>query len=161
MSDKAEKADEAPKGKSKSKLMMIIAAVAVLGGGAGAYAFFFNKPAEEHAEEEKEPEEPRGLVAFDPFVVNLADPGGQRFLRVTVQLVVGSAEQAKEIEETKVMLMQARSAMLDLLTQQTADGLVTPEGKAALRDAIKQHVTEALHEVEIVDVLFSDFVVQF
>ena len=58
-------------------------------------------------------------------------------------------------------VMQARSIILELLTTQRADDSVTPEGKAALRKAIVAQVTEALHDVEVVDVLFSDFVVQF
>jgi flagellar basal body-associated protein FliL len=44
---------------------------------------------------------------------------------------------------------------------QLADTLVTPEGKVTLRQTIAERVAEALHEIEVVDVLFSDFVVQF
>jgi flagellar basal body-associated protein FliL len=103
----------------------------------------------------------RGIVAFDPFVVNLADSNVSRFLRVSLQLVVGDEAQAEKLAESKVALMQARSAILELLTMQKSDTLVTPEGKAALRAAIVERVSEAVKPSEVVDVLFSDFVVQF
>ena len=158
-------AAEAPVAKSggKSKLIVIGGVVLALAGG-GGYWWKTHQAAAAPAESAAPPEVPaskRGLVTFDPFVANLADEGGRRFVRATVQLVVANAEVAKEIDESKVMLMQARAVILDELTQQVADGLVTPEGKAALRKAIAERVAESLHEIEVVDVLFSDFVVQF
>ena len=57
--------------------------------------------------------------------------------------------------------MRVRSTILELLTQQTADQLVTPEGKAALKKAIGEHLETLLEDTEVTDVLFSDFVVQF
>ena len=102
-----------------------------------------------------------GVVSFDPFVVNLADSASPRFLRVTLQLVVKDQAQATGLEESRVALMQARSVILELLTTQTSDVLVTPEGKARLRAAIVEQVQHAVEECEVVDVLFSDFVVQF
>ena len=94
-------------------------------------------------------------------MVNLADSNVSRFLRVSLQLVVGDEAQAEKLKESKVALMQARSAILELLTMQKSDTLVTAEGKAALRAAIVERVSEAVKPSEVVDVLFSDFVVQF
>jgi flagellar basal body-associated protein FliL len=44
---------------------------------------------------------------------------------------------------------------------QTSDALVTPGGKTQLKKAIGEAVGAALENVKVVDVLFSDFVVQF
>lgn len=101
------------------------------------------------------------MVSFEPFVVNLADTDASRFLRVKVQLVVGSPEEATQMAESPVKLGRARSAILELLTTQQSATLVTQEGKAALRKAIAEQVKPGIGEIEIVDVLFSDFVVQF
>ena len=153
----------AAKGGGKNKMLMIGAAVlAVAGGGYYWQAKSSAAAAEAHEAESKtvSPKE-RGLVSFEPFVANLADPGGQRFVRATVQLVVGDAHMATEMTETPVLAMQARAIILELLATQLADTLVTPDGKVALRQAIAERIAEALHEVEVVDVLFSDFVVQF
>ena len=161
MSDTAKTpAPAAPK--SGSKLPLIAgAAVLVLAAAGGGYYFFLKPSAAEGAAAHAEPAPKRGIVSFDPFVVNLADPGASRFLRVSMQLVVKDAEQAAEMQESKVALMQARSAMLELLTTQTSDVLVTADGKAALRSAIVEKLGHVVEEFEVVDVLFSDFVVQF
>jgi flagellar FliL protein len=153
----------APKQGKKSVLVIGLAAVLVLGGIGGGAFWWTNRAqaAEPQAEATPADTEERGIVVFEPFVVNLADTGVSRFLRVKIQLVVGNAEQAEEMEKSPVKLSRARSAMLELLTTQTSETLVTPEGKAALRKAIAEQVGQGLTHVEIVDVLFSDFVVQF
>lgn len=171
------------KGGGMKKIIIAVAAVAVLGGGGGWYylhqkaAAAAAAAAEAEAEPEggeaakptkakpkkKKPEVPleeRGLVPFEPFLVNLADEGGNRFLKVTVQVIVENEEEAKKIEEKKVLAMNARSAVLELLTEQFADHLITSDGKKELKEGIKERVSEAL-EQEVVDVLFSEFVVQF
>jgi len=146
-------------------MFIIGGVVAALAGGGYYYKTAQAAAAEGDAEHKAEARgvssKERGLVSFEPFVANLADPGGQRFVRATVQLVVGNAEMALEMTETPVLTMQARAIILELLATQNADNLVTPEGKVALRQAIAERVAEALHEIEVVDVLFSDFVVQF
>jgi flagellar FliL protein len=144
----------------RSKLLLIGGVVVALAGGGAGY-WFLQRPAAAEEAHHEEPAPKRGIVAFDPFVVNLADKGVSRFLRVSVQLVVKDAEQAAEMEESKVVLMQARSAMLDVLTTQTSEVLVTPEGKTKLRADIIGALHHAIEEFEVVDVLFSDFVVQF
>lgn len=149
------------KGGGRNKLFLIGGAVAALAGAGYYYQSRSAAHAEEAPVEKAVSARDRGLVSFDPFVANLADEGGRRFVRVTVQLVVADAMQAAEMEETPVLKMQARAIMLELLGMQLADAVVTPEGKVALRQQIAERVAEALHEIEIVDVLFSDFVVQF
>ena len=150
----------APKGGGKNKMFIIGGVVAALAGG--GYYYKTQAAAHDPAPVAKtvSPKE-RGLVSFDPFVANLADEGGRRFARVTVQLVVGDAMQAAEIAETPVLAMQARAIILELLGMQLAEALVTADGKVALRQAIAERVADALHETEVVDVLFSDFVLQF
>ncbi len=154
--------DAAAKKKGPSKMILGLAAVIVLAGVAGG-AYWFAKQGQpvEAAEKPAPPPPKRGVVPFEPFTVNLADPGARRFLRATVQVLVGSPEMAKEMEESAAEVAQARAIILDLLTQQKADALVTPEGKAELRKALTEHLAHDLHGIEVIDVLFSDFVVQF
>jgi len=104
----------------------------------------------------------RGLLSFTPFLVNLSDGGGSRFLKITVQAVLGTGEQAKHAEESPVIQAQARSAVLEILTQQVSTALVTPEGKEALRKALVERLASVFpKEIKVIDVLFADFVVQF
>jgi flagellar FliL protein len=105
--------------------------------------------------------EARGAFAFEPFLVNLADQGGNRFLKATIQIVLESPGDATHVAEAPVLVMHLRSAILELLTQQSAPALVTPEGKEALKQAIQARANPLLADRKVLDVLFSEFVVQF
>lgn len=186
MSEAAAAKDQKAKG-GKSKLPLIIGLVVLLlAGGGGGYWFFVMKPAAEAAAAAAEEAEAEGAegehgakpkkkakkkggeeaenaaVKFEPFVVNLADEGGGRYLRFGLTLVIeGTEAEAKHLEETKVKLLRIRSAVIEVLTQQTADHVVTAEGKQELKEAIEKIAAEVLEPVEVTDVLFTEFVVQF
>jgi flagellar FliL protein len=167
--EKAEKTAAAPKAKKKSKLVPILIAVIVLlgGGGAGGYWMYSKKSGEPKAAE-PEPAPKPGVVDMEPFVVNLADEGGNRFLRVNLKLLTWDEEQATELKEDAVSSARIRSAILELLSLQHAAPLTTPEGKEELKKAIAERAAEATaphggiseHELTVIDVLFVDFVVQ-
>ena len=108
----------------------------------------------------KKPEE-TGIVNFEPFVVNLADPGGRRFLRINMRLIVDDLEKAEEIQKSEVQLMRLRSDILEQLTEQTSEKLGTPDGKSEFKKSIPNTLTRSWSPSEIADVLFSDFVVQY
>jgi flagellar FliL protein len=152
------------KKKGRSKLTIFAIVVIVL-GGAGGSAWWYLRAAPTNgaaaAAESDVDMSKRGLLAFEPFLVNLADPGGGRFLKATIQVVLPEPDAAEHFKEKPVLVMQARSAILELLTEQTADVLVTPDGKKALKEQIKAKVSVALGNMKVIDVLFSDFVVQF
>lgn len=159
-------APAAPK-KSRRGLFIVLPLLIVLlaGAGGGAYWFLFRgaeaEAAEAGAEAEPEAEAlPTGPVAFEPFVVNLADPGVSRFLRVSLTLVADE-EHAKELEHDEVALMRVRSAILELLAQKQSSELVTPDGKAELKKSIAEAATHAAHDLEVSDVLFTEFIVQY
>ena len=142
---------------------MIIGAVVVLLGGGGGAFWMMRKPAEakEVEEPKKETHAGTGILSFEPFVVNLADPGAQHFLRINVRLIVKDEEEAKHIEHSEAMVMRLRSDILELLTTQTSEHITAPEGKAELRKEIGERASHILEPIEVDDVLFSDFVVQF
>jgi flagellar protein FliL len=156
-------ATEAPKkrGGGFFKIILLML-VAVAGGGAGAY-FYFIKGAPVQAKEAKPepPPPPTGIIPLEPFVVNLADTGATRFLRVTLSLVIQDEEQAKEMEEHPIELARVRSSILELLAEQHAEALATPEGKDELKKTLAERVAHASHELKVKDVLFSEFVIQF
>jgi flagellar basal body-associated protein FliL len=141
------------------KKILVIGFVLMLAGAGGAWWMLGGGAAEAAAEEAGL--ETRGLVPFEPFLVNLADAGGHRFLKATIQLVMESPAEAEHVEKTPVVHMAVRSAILELLTQQSAPALVTAEGKQALKAAIQARVSGSLKGQKVVDVLFSEFVVQF
>jgi flagellar FliL protein len=148
-----------PRQRGMKKLLKIgLPILLVLAGASVGGWWWMNRSTVEAAEP---PLADRGLLSFEPFLVNLADAGGTRFLKVNVQLVLGTAEEAKHVQETPVVLMELRSAILEILTQQSASALVTAPGKQALKAAIKANIATLLKGQKVIDVLFSEFVVQF
>jgi flagellar FliL protein len=154
-----------PKRKSKLPLIAGAAALVLAGAGGGGYWWWSHRaPADPNAQakvEETHDPADAGVVSFEPFVANLADEGGTRFLRTSLKLVVAGAETAKEVGESDVELAQLQSAILEVLTVQTAEQLVTPEGKAALKKQVLEKAGHVLHNAKVTDVLFTEFVVQF
>ncbi|HVC21262.1 MAG TPA: flagellar basal body-associated FliL family protein [Vicinamibacterales bacterium] len=149
------------------KMISLVLVIVVLVAGAGGAGVWWSRrggatvEAKAAAPVVVTAAEAHGIVPLQPFLVNLADQGGNQFLRTTIQLVVPQASQADTIKKDDVTLMRIRSAILELLTQQQANALVTPQGKQALKKAISDRVDAILGTVPVVDVLFSDFVVQF
>jgi flagellar FliL protein len=160
-------ADAPAKPKSKMPLIAGAAVLVLAGAGGGGYWWWSHrapadpKAAEEAAKQEAHEPEDAGVVGFEPFVANLADEGGTRFLRASLKLVVAGAETAKEVEENAVERAQLQSAILEILTVHTAEQLVTKEGKAALKKEILEKTGHVLHSAKVTDVLFTEFVVQF
>ena len=146
------------------KLILIVLIILAAGGGGAAFWMWKaggDADAAANAAAEKAAEEPTGLVAFEPFLVNLADGGGQSYLRVTLKLLVSTEDQAKELDENPVAKSRVRSAILETLATQSAGRLVTPEGKAELKGSITKQISALKHPIDVRDVLFADFVVQY
>ena len=152
------------------KILMFVTIVLVLAGGgsAGAWWWFHRAeavaPADGHAAAKAEPQaDPKdsGVLAMEPFLVNLADQDAPRFLRATLGLVVADKEHAEHLAEDDVAKARVRSAILELLTTQKSTDLVTPEGKAALKRQVIEKADHILHNTKVTDVLFTEFVVQF
>jgi flagellar FliL protein len=138
--------------------------VLLAGGGAGGYWMYAKRTAEaggEAAAKEEEKPPKSGVVDLEPFVVNLADESGKRFLRVNMKLLTWDEEQVAEMKEDAVINAKVRSSILELLSLQYAAPLVTPEGKEELKKAIAERVAETVgEELKVTDVLFVEFVVQ-
>src|SRR5262249_35178434 len=132
-------------------------------GGGGAGFWWWSRPAQAaggQKQKQHEQAEGGGIVPLEPFTVNLAE-GGSRYLRTTLKLVVEDEKKAKHLAENEVAVSRMRSAVLELLTQQKAEHLVTAEGKAELKKTICEQLSHMTGGTEVTDVLFSDFVVQF
>lgn len=111
-----------------------------------------------------EPEKIRDpvFVKIDPFTVNLrSDQFGPRLLYAGMTLEV----QEGPTRETLLNNMpQVRSRLLVLLSGLDAERISTAAGKTALAEAIRQRLSEpyanSTAEIEIFEVLFTEFIVQ-
>ena len=134
--------------KSKKMLVIIIGvvvAVLVLGGGAAAWLVASRSHADE--EEDAAPtrkETPKVAPTFLPMenmVVNLADPGGDRFAQIGITLEL---DDAKTAEQVKLYLPSIRSGVLLLVSQRTSSELLQREGKEKLAADVLREVSRPL-----------------
>jgi flagellar FliL protein len=155
-----EAAAEGGKEKKKgSKLKWIIIGVVILavlgGGGAGAY-FFFVKKSDKEAQAPAKP--PIGAVwALDTFIINLADADSDRYLKVIMSFELTDPLTATELD---LMKPKVRDIVLGVLTVKSYKDLSNFEGKQRLKEELAMRLNSHLTKGKIVQVYFTDFVVQ-
>lgn len=148
----------------KKRILLILIGVVVLGllGGGGffAYRLFVADPlpVQETTPAVPEPTAVMGPVyALDPFLVNLADPGRPRFLKLVMQVELNTADVQVELETLKP---KVRDSLLTLLSSKSSADLVTIADKERLRNEILHRLNAFLSVGRVVEVYFMDFVVQ-
>ncbi|MFO7707973.1 MAG: flagellar basal body-associated FliL family protein [Desulfobacterales bacterium] len=102
-------------------------------------------------------EEVKPVVSLDTFIVNLADPGGNRYLRVTMDLEVGGKAAADEIGKR---VPQLRDAVLMILPTKRFADISTLEGKTALREELIGALNGMLGPGAVARIFFKEFVIQ-
>ena len=129
--------------KGKKKLLIIgVAAVALLGGGGAFWMMSKNQAAGEEGETHAETK--AAVPTFLPLenmVVNLADPGGERFVQLGITLEVADEKMADQL---KKLMPSVRSGIMMLVSQRTADDLLRREGKEKLASDIQREAGKAL-----------------
>ena len=97
------------------------------------------------------------ILPLDTFIVNLADNGGNRYLRVTMDLELGNPELEAEITKR---LPQVRDSILMILPTKRFEDISTVQGKTTLRDQIMEAINGFLAQGKITNIFFKEFVVQ-
>jgi flagellar FliL protein len=173
-----EEVKETPPEKKKLPVKLIIivlGVVLVLGGAAAGYFLFLGpkmksheKPsapaATEHGRsKEKGSGEGEGasatgpMKALDTFIVNLNDEQGVRYLKVVMQLELNDVAAEPEVTSK---VPQIRDEIIMLLSNKTYDDVSTISGKRMLKREIITSVNKYLSTGQVVQVYFSEFVVQ-
>lgn len=116
-----------------------------------------------HPEDEKNPDKSKGeqigkVVSLDTFIVNLADPGGNRYLRVTMDMEVLGGKPAEE--EMIRRVPQLRDAILMILSTKRYADISTTEGKTTLREELTGAVNGLLASAKVARIYFKEFVIQ-
>jgi flagellar FliL protein len=173
------------KKKKKSPLLKIIILVVLLlvlgAGGFFGWQYFMAEPepqpedkaakedaaspeegaeeGEEGAKNGKKAQEAQGTVInLEPFVVNLADRGGKRYLRLSLAVDAKEEKIRKEIEARMPII---RDSILLLLTSKSYGDISNVSGKLRLRNEVLQAFNRALAgKGSVHAVYFTEFVVQ-
>ena len=104
----------------------------------------------------------KAVLHLESFVVNLADPEENRFLRIGIELGLGNPVTAKEGKggESEVPTARIRDSILAVLSTWHSDALLAPEGKQKLKDELAHALQERVPELGVKEVYFTDFLVQ-
>jgi flagellar FliL protein len=154
--DTEEKKGEETKKAFPVKMLVIGLAVLVLLGAAGGGGFWWYTQSAAKKEEAPKPVQ-AVMWAMDPFVVNLLDNNGERYLKLALQLEVTDPKGIAELDRLKPKL---RDNVLDLLSAKSFRELADMAGKQRLREEIAMRLNSFLTTARISKVYFTEFVIQ-
>ncbi len=97
------------------------------------------------------------IFPLDTFIVNLADEGGNRYLRMTIDLELDSEELESEV---KKRLPQVRDSILTILPTKRFEDISSAKGKTALRDQMLERINGLVAYGKVTNIYFKEFVVQ-
>lgn len=166
MVDEPEVPSEEGQQKKKSKTLFFIVMcllITVLGGGS-LYIYMkymAPRPQQDATATADEPAPPADTVgeifALEPFIVNLADPKGKRYLKVQIKLEIESLE---ALERTERAAPKLRDLVIIMLTSLTFEEVMTPEGKIRIRDELLERFNQVMRPDRVKNIYFTEFVVQ-
>ncbi|WP_031386749.1 flagellar basal body-associated FliL family protein [Desulfonatronum thiodismutans] len=161
--------DEEKKKGGKVKWVVLLLVFLLLAGGGGAAYWFLMGPGavSEDAVLEQEGDQAgrQGartdfvpeIVTLDPFVVNLADPLGRRFLRMTLDVEVLNRAAIADVQRNNSRI---RDAVILLLAGKSFADLASMEGKITLKNQIVERLNQIVGGGRVTNVYFTEFVVQ-
>ena len=120
---------------------------------------------EEKVEEKASSEEPKPvkqvkkdlMFHLDPFIVNLAKSGGNRFLKVTVSLEMSSPEVRFGLKKN---IQKITDSILLLLSTKIFKDVYSVQGKFTLKGEITTRVNQFLTEGQVKGAYFTEFIIQ-
>lgn len=147
--------EDAPRKSSPLKWIILAVIVVVVGaGGMFGYMKFFAK----HNESAPKKEIAQPVIQeMETFLVNLADPGGKRYLKLTMKAKLSSPQTAAEFTARN---FQLRDIILTLLSSKEFADIATPEDKTILKQELIVQLNRVLQQGQVEDIYFTDFLVQ-
>lgn len=165
MADKPEQKPPAPAEKpakhgGNMPLMAVIGIVLVLNLLIVGKVFMGNKggpPPAPGAPGKAAPEEVGKKLALTEFLVNLADPGSDHYLKTTISLGLRKDVDEKKLEDE---LAPITDTIISVLSSSLQAEVVTPAGKDKLKATIKERLNKKLGDNKVVEIYFTAFATQ-
>ncbi len=161
------------KGSSIGKMVMVVLLALVSSAGGGVVSWVLisrtmgvQAAQAEHGEEKVEEEnlaeilEKSAVLPLEPFVVNLADAETPRYLRIKITLMIDDKSLLSHVVENQALQLKVRDVILQSLTNKSSRELINEDGKNKLRREIQDKVGVYFREPKLVDVMFTEFVIQ-
>ena len=120
---------------------------------------------EEKVEEKSSSEEPKPvkkvkkdlMFHLDPFIVNLAKSGGNRFLKMTISLEMSSPKVRLGLKKN---IQKITDSILLLLSTKVFKDVYSVQGKFTLKGEITTRVNQFLTEGQVKGAYFTEFIIQ-
>ncbi|MGH9353875.1 MAG: flagellar basal body-associated FliL family protein [Terriglobia bacterium] len=163
------KPDAPEQKKKRSKIVIIgVVLVLILVLGGGGYVFMSrralanskktNKP---EAPAKKADATPVAVIPLESFVVNLADPGQNSFLRIGITVALAKPlPKGSETPADSPFVPEIRDTILGVLNVWQSSSLLAPDGKAKLKAQLLAALQQRLPELGVADIYFTDFLIQ-
>jgi flagellar FliL protein len=160
--DAAAKPPETPTGGKTSKIVLALLVLNLGGTGFATFKMITAKPAEAaHAPEPPPPatSEVTGPISvFDPFVVNLDEPGTtSRYLKCNIQMELVNTEAEPAIEKSKQVI---RDVILSHLSGLHVKDTLGADAKDHIRTDLIAKVEKVIGPNKVRRMFFQEFVVQ-
>jgi flagellar FliL protein len=135
-------------------VLLVIVVAGVLGG-----VLYMTKGKEVKKQPAEEQHRPLTgtMWAMEPFIVNLMDNNGDRYLKAVIQLELSDPTTVPELEQLKPKL---RDNVLDLLSAKSYKDLMEMGGKERLREELAMRLSSFMTKRKVVKVYFTEFVIQ-
>lgn len=149
-------------GKGAGKLITLVLAGALTAVLlAGAFWYFTSKAHAQTGGSAPAAPAVKEVMHLEGFVVNLADPPGDCFLRIGIDLglersIAGHGDK----DAGAIPTARVRDTILRILTTYRADDLIAPEGKIRLKQQLLKALQDESPELGVREVYFTDILVQ-
>jgi flagellar FliL protein len=163
-------ADDKPKKKGGIlKWILLVFILLLLGAAGGWYYFFSTLPGSRNAalsagdaaaRPAAKPAELKDVLPtkdLQPFLVNLSDPLGRRYIKLTFEVEMANAEVGAEIDRQGAKI---RDTVIMLLSSKSYADLVPTENKLQLQNELVERINRVLGGPKITRVFFTDMVIQ-
>jgi flagellar protein FliL len=151
---------EQPKPVKPKKLplikMAILGVLLVLLGGGGylGYVKFLKPP----PPESQQPEVEQSVAQeMGTFLVNLSDPGGKRYLKISIQLELNNQPVSQELSKRNV---EVRDTILMILSSKEYNDIGNAMGKMVLKRELLTRMNKMLRDGQVKEIYFTEFLVQ-
>ncbi|SHF37130.1 flagellar basal body-associated FliL family protein [Desulforamulus putei] len=143
----------------KTLLIILIILLFLAGLGVGGYIYLKSTL----ASEKKSGPDPEKLVTFSmgSLLVNLADPGGSNFMRLTPVLEYEESKENKklgeELSKNKVVL---QDCIIRVIRKKKLADVQPPDSIDKVAEELKTEINKNLHQGQIHRVYFSEYLTQ-
>lgn len=148
---------------SNNRMMMIVILVVNVLAAAGIGGYFMLSDSgggdaqAAPAESVVNPGAPPVLVSMEPFIVNLKEPGGTRYLKMVVEIEV-PGEQGQEILNARIA--PVRDRIIASTSELTFADTQGSERKSSIRKTLVKEVNDVLRSEVARNIYFTEFIIQ-